>query len=122
MVEVRPSPRHGRGVFATRHIAGGEQVLACPALLLHPDDRAAVEGTPVAHVLVEWDDDGVGAIPLGSVALLNHASDPNCELVTAETETGPTIEVWTQVPVRADEELTIDYVAGCPRDLWFDPA
>lgn len=122
MFEIRPSPRHGRGLFATRAIAAGRRVAVCPALLLDPDDRDAVEGTPVAHMLVEWDDSGVAGLPLGEIALVNHADSPNCELVTDDAPAGPNVELWAREAVRRGQELTIDYVAGSDRPLWFDPA
>lgn len=121
MVEVRSSSRHGRGLFATRDIVPGLLVATCPVLVLDADDRIAVEETPVGQMLVEWDDDGAAGLPLGEVALVNHADAPNCELVTDDTGTGPNVELWSCRPVSRGEELTIDYVAGSDRPLWFDP-
>ncbi len=122
MIEVCRSARHGRGLFATRDVAPGQLVAVCPVLLLDAEDRVAVEDTPVANMLVEWDDDGAAAIPLGEIALVNHADTPNCELVTDDTEAGPNVELWSCEPVARGDELTIDYVAGSDRPLWFDPA
>ena len=122
MFEIRSSPRHGRGLFATRRIAAGRLVASCPLLLLDPDDRIAVEDTPVADMLVEWDDDGTAGLPLGEVAFVNHAGAPNCELVTDDTASQPSVELWSCRPVARGEELTIDYVAGSEGQLWFDPA
>ena len=121
MVEVRPSARHGRGLFATRDLLPGRLVTACPVLLLDAEDRVAVEDTAVGQLLVEWDDDAVG-LPLGEIALVNHDDAPNCELVTDDTGEGPTVELWSSQPVSRDDELTIDYVAGSDRPLWFEPA
>ena len=122
MFEIRSSSRHGRGLFATRDVAPGELVAHCPVLVIDAQHRAAVEGTPVGEMLVEWDDDGAAGLPLGAVALVNHADEPNCELVTDGTEAGPAVELWSCRPVAPGEELTIDYVAGSDHPLWFDPA
>ncbi len=122
MIEVRRSARHDRGLFATRDLAPGQLVAVCSVLLLDAEDRVAVEDTPVANMLVEWDDDGTAGLPLGDIALINHADTPNCELVTDDTGPWPTVELWCCRAVTCDEELTIDYVAGSDRPLWFDPA
>lgn len=80
-------------------------------------------GTPVAEMLLEWGADDLAALPLGPIALVNHADEPNCELVTADSDVGPCVELWARTDVAPGDELTIDYVVGSDRgSLWFDPA
>lgn len=121
MFEIRPSGLHGRGLFATRHIAGGELVSTAAAVLVDNDTRLLLEGGTLAGMFVEWDGDGTGALPLGPLAFVNHDDMPNCELAVLDDEVlGPAVQLWSVSPVDPDEELTIDYLAGDPeRTLWF---
>lgn len=123
MIEIRPSARHGRGLFAVRRIPGGTLVSTAPALLVDNDTRLALGDSPLAGMFVDWDDDGTGALPLGAVSLVNHAAAPNCEiaLLVGDEDVGPAVELWTLSAIAVGEELTVDYVAGDPgRPLWFD--
>lgn len=105
-VEVRPSPVHGRGVYARRALAPGETVATSPALVLDEDETAQLAEHRVSHYLVTWDATG-SALPLGAVGFVNHDLEPNAELVVDHDHT--TVELLVRRPVRAGEELTVDY-------------
>jgi SET domain-containing protein len=108
---VRRSPVHGRGVFATRALAAGEQVCEYrgerisweEALLRHPRDPAHPDHTFYFDI-----GDGTvidGAVDGNSARWINHACRPNCE---AEDRNGR-IFIQTVQPIRSGEELSIDY-------------
>jgi SET domain-containing protein len=108
---VRRSTVHGRGVFATRALAAGEQVCEYrgerisweEALLRHPRDPAHPDHTFYFDI-----GDGTvidGAVDGNSARWINHACRPNCE---AEDRNGR-IFIQTVQPIRSGEELSIDY-------------
>ncbi|WP_120296894.1 SET domain-containing protein [Paraburkholderia sp. BL23I1N1] len=110
-IAVRRSTVHGRGVFATRELAPGE--LVCEylgeripwdeALRRHPRDPAHPDHT----FYFDLGDGTVidGAVGGNSARWINHACRPNCE---AEDHNGR-IFILTVQPIRAGEELSIDY-------------
>lgn len=122
MFEVRRSDRHGRGLFATHALPPGTLLSTVPAVLVDNDTRLLLEDSTLSGMFVDWDDEGTGALPLGPLALLNHAGEPNCEIAVADDDVlGPNVQLWTLGRVDAGDELTIDYVAGDPeRSLWFE--
>jgi uncharacterized protein len=58
---------------------------------------------------------GRAAIALGYTSLLSHSFDPNCAFVRHIDAL--MIDVFAKRPIKAGEELTIDY----QMTLWFDP-
>lgn len=105
-VEVRASARHGRGLFARRHLVADEVAVEVPALVLDPHETDALADHPLASYLVAWED-GSSAVPFGAVSFTNHAARPNAHLVVDHDAL--TVSLVTLRSVRAGEELTIDY-------------
>jgi hypothetical protein len=108
---VRRSLVHGRGVFATRALAAGEQVCEYrgeriswdEALHRHPRDPAHPDHTFYFDI-----GDGTfvdGAVGGNSARWINHACRPNCE---AGDHNGR-IFIRTVQPIQSGEELSIDY-------------
>lgn len=100
---VRPSPIHGRGLFTEVDVAEGQ--------LLGVLDGQAVDPTVRPEVLFgeEWNalaEDRLLVRPIRTkYGFINHAPDPNCELV----DEGRVIRALRDVP--AGTELTLDYTA-----------
>jgi uncharacterized protein len=120
VLEVRRSPRGGRGLFATEPIGEDVLLMTAPVLLIAPDEREALEHTIVDSYIYEWDDDGTAALVLGVSSMCNHASEPNAYLwLVPETTTA---ELWSTRRIAADEEITVSYRASGDPDapLWFD--
>ena len=105
-VEVRASPRHGRGLFARRSLAPRTTAVEVPALVLAADDADALADHPLASYLVAWDDEAA-AVPFGVLSFTNHATPPNAHLVVDHDAV--TVSLVTLQRVHAGEELTIDY-------------
>jgi len=74
-IEIRPSPLHGYGVFATRLIRKGEVIEECPTLVLNQscDDLSNY----VFHWGENKENDKQSALPLGYGCLYNHSAIPN---------------------------------------------
>jgi SET domain-containing protein len=118
-VEIGSDPRKGRGLFARAAIAAGTIIEAAPVVVLSPAECQAIDQTALGHYYFHWEGDfdgGTGALPLGYVALCNHAARPNAEV--RRNYAAVTLELIAKRAIAAGQEITIDY--GCP--LWFEVA
>jgi SET domain-containing protein len=70
--EVRPSPIHGLGVFATKRIKRGARIGVYEGKVTKRD------GTYVLWVTDEEDGSEVGYLGQNDLRYLNHSSKPNC--------------------------------------------
>jgi SET domain-containing protein len=110
-IEVLTSRVHGKGVFATRHMAAGERVIEyvgevitmAEALRRHPHDPLQPDHTFYFHM-----DDGrvIDAHVGGNDSKwINHSCRPNCEPTLVKGR----VFIQTRRPVFRGEELTFDY-------------
>ena len=104
MVEVRNSPIHGRGCFATKKIAAGTQILEYAGR--HISRREANERyweRPSTYLFGLSDGTVIDGLGIGS--FVNHCCDPNCRAEEADGR------IWFCAlrDIKADEELTFDY-------------
>jgi SET domain-containing protein len=110
-IEVLTSRVHGKGVFATRHLAAGERVIEyvgevismAEAMARHPHDPNNPDHTFYFHL-----DDGrvIDALHGGNESKwINHSCRPNC----VPDEVRGRIFILTRRPVFKGEELTFDY-------------
>ena len=118
--EIRPSPMHGLGAFALRHISAGtrlveyagERITPEEAERRHPDEPAASAATRGHHTLlfaIDGEDGEEVIIDAGvggnDARFINHSCDPNCDAVV---EAG---RIWIETirDVAPGEELAYDY-------------
>lgn len=102
-LEVRPSTRHGRGVFTRAPIARGTVIERCVALLLTPGT------TELFDYRFNWprNDRRTYAVALGFGSLYNHSDRPN-----VDWETRDDLDLFVFHALRdleEDEEIVIDY-------------
>jgi SET domain-containing protein len=116
-IEVRPSSRHGLGVFALRRIGRGGLIERCHVLLLEPAEAEVVAAGGLYGMMYDWPN-GSSALALGFGSLYNHDPDPNAEYTAHED--GPELEIVARRDISAGEEITIDYTGGGQIELWFD--
>lgn len=92
-IEVRESPIHGRGVFATAPISAGDHI---SSFVGH---RTADDGD---HVLwIRTDTGWLGWEGTGSLRWLNHHRPPNAEFVD--------LDLYALNQIAPNDEITIDY-------------
>ncbi|MEY2431937.1 MAG: uncharacterized protein QOC92_1662 [Acidimicrobiaceae bacterium] len=118
-VRVGQSVRGGRGVFASSRFVPGEQLDACPVLVVPASEAETVCATILGQYAFAWDDDGSVALALGTVSLLNHDADPNASYVRGDD--ADTMVVYASRVIEADDEILIDYTGGGALPLWFTP-
>lgn len=109
---VRPSPTHGRGVFATRTIRKGARIVEYRGARLArdvADARPASDPRDSFHTLLFEVSGGmvIDASLRGNAARwINHGCDPNCEAM--EYDDGR-VFIFAKRTIRAGEELRYDY-------------
>jgi hypothetical protein len=122
---VRDFGIRGRGIVALEDIEPGRLVERSPVLVIPSEQRPAVDKTVIFTYVFMWEHHtveedlyqhrGRSAIALGYTSLLSHSYEPNCIFVRHIDEL--LIDVLARRPIRAGEELTIDY----QMTLWFNP-
>jgi SET domain-containing protein len=108
--EVRPSPVHGRGVFATRKIEADEVVHVAPVLLFSDEEYDHLAQTLLVDYVFEWHQGGV-ALALGVGGLFNHDANANLryELCDDDDPARPGHSYVAERRIEKGEELTINY-------------
>ncbi len=102
-IEVLSSAVHGKGVFATRHMAAGERVIEYAGERISMAEAIQPDHTFYFHL-----DDGqvIDALYGGNDSKwINHSCRPNC----VPDEVKGRIYMLTRRPVFKGEELTFDY-------------
>ncbi len=120
-VEVRTSPRQGRGLFAAEAIAADTLIMEAPLLLVPAAQRAALQATLVDDYVYEWDEQGTAALVLGVSSMCNHDDDPNAFLWLVPD--GLVAQLFTLRDIPAGEEITVSYRAEEGSEdspLWFE--
>jgi SET domain-containing protein len=104
--EVRPSPIHGRGLFAAQAIARGEIVAVKGGYVLPRAEWAALEPALGAAEIQLSEDLVIAPVRLdhrdGSMLFTNHSCEPNLAIQGQ-------IVLVAMRDVAPDEELTIDW-------------
>ncbi len=104
----------GRGVFATRRFADGEEIERCPMLVVD-----GARGESLAHgaegYVFNWGDEGT-ALALGFGSLYNHSFRPNA----TTTETSDELVITAVRDIEAGEEIFINYLGTASEGVWFD--
>jgi SET domain-containing protein len=109
--EIRSSPIHGLGAFATQPIAEGTRLIEYSGARLTPAEADARYPEPVgsAHhtYLFAIDDDVVidAAVGGNEARYINHSCAPNCDAIID----GGRIWIETTCDIEVGEELAYDY-------------
>jgi SET domain-containing protein len=109
--EVRKSPVHGNGVFATRPIGAGERIIEYRGERITWDEairRAEERGGPVNHTFYFSLHDGRvidGGSRGNEARWINHACSPNCEAY----EDDGRVYIHALHDIEAGEELNYNY-------------
>lgn len=110
-VEVRTSPLHGRGLFASTDIPAGALLGVYPLLILSQADTAQLKPTRLYHYVFYVDEDEAGAmraaVAFGKISMCNHSRDANADFyVDGEAET---VTLTSRIALKEGDEILIDY-------------
>jgi hypothetical protein len=104
--EIKPSPLHGVGLFATEDIRA--DYLICWGMMTeHP--RGMFNGTPLENLICEQGDKDI--MTWAPHMWINHSDNPNCECRSDRNAMEDDLHAIRDIP--AGEELTIDYRTVC---------
>src|SRR5258706_5803176 len=121
VLTIAPSPKRGRGVFATDNIKKGTVLEIAPVIVLTATERKIVEKTKLFDYIFEWGKHKkMACVALGYISLYNHEYESNCEYEMNFEERTMTIK--TVRAIKKGEELSVNYNAE-PNDktrVWFD--
>lgn len=118
-VRVGPSSIHGLGAFATRDLPAEAFIGFYEGRRYSPEELAARNWDNQLTYLFGLSNDETidGAIGGNHTRHLNHACAPNCEAVEEHDDAGQLVlKFQTLVPVRAGDELFIDYALTVDED------
>ncbi len=114
--EIRQSPIHGRGIFATRKIRKGTRIIQYVGEKIDKDESnrrglelfETAQKTGGASVYIfdlndEWDLDGNKEY--NDARLINHSCEPNAEMVNEDDE----LWLFALRDILPEEEITFDY-------------
>jgi SET domain-containing protein len=109
--EVRTSPLHGRGLFASGRIAAGSVIGVFPLLILSHEDTAHLKATRLYHYVFYVDERPDGAprcaVAFGEISMCNHSPDANAGFeVDADAQT---VTLTALTDIASDAEILIDY-------------
>ncbi|HEX7787037.1 MAG TPA: SET domain-containing protein-lysine N-methyltransferase [Methylomirabilota bacterium] len=122
--EVRPSPIHGKGLFAKRPIARGEIVAVKGGYVLTKEEWASLEPTlGAADIQIS---EALFIAPVdqthrdGSMLFTNHSCDPNLAIqgqivLVAMRDIAPGEELTVDWATTDDGDYTLDCRCGSPR-------
>ena len=113
-IEVRVSPLHGRGVFATTNISRGAIIETAPALFLSGDEKELLRHSPLFHYYFLVSDARHPAVfGFGYSCFYNHAAPAN-GFYSFSRKKG-VVKFFAFKKILAGEEITINY-NGSPYD------
>ena len=110
-IEVRQSPFHGRGLFATVAIAANDLIGEYPLLVLSHDDTAAISTTLLHHYVFYVDEVENGrmraAVAFGAISMCNHSADANAVFqIDADQQI---VKLSAARDIAVNQEIFIDY-------------
>lgn len=112
-VVVKPSPIHGKGVFAATDLQEGDVILRFDDSRLVTDENPLREGESILHCA--WLPDGRVVYAQEPERYTNHSCDPNAYI----KEAGGARYFVARREISAGEEITIDYSIDNWGDVWW---
>lgn len=104
-VEVRPTRRKGRGMFATVEIPARTIIERAPVLLIPGDEADEMLTSFLAHYIFRTDRGRQFVIGLGYTSLYNHSRSPNAEFSVSKDA----LFIKARRRIRPGEEVTVAY-------------
>lgn len=113
-------PNAGRGVFANQNIKKGEIIEVCPIIEIpHQDIPILGKTILLNYYFIFGEKNEMLAIALGFGSIYNHSYEPNASY--KKKPKYKVIEFIAIKNIKKDEEITVNYNYGNPKDkstLW----
>ena len=95
----------GKGLFATRSLMMSETILIETRVVLFPNYHIP---SGLSQWVFWWNRD-TRALAFGSISLMNHSCDPNCDIKRGYDGPDPFFRLVARRDIAQDEELTLNY-------------
>ncbi|WP_445737133.1 SET domain-containing protein [Mariniflexile sp.] len=105
LVEIKQSPLHGKGVFATQNIAKGELLVISHMVPIHINENLP---ELLATLQFPWTDEYDAICLSNAGSFFNHSGQPNAEIV-ARDFTNLTQTFAAKTTIAKGDEITIYY-------------
>ncbi len=118
---IGPTASMGRGVYTTEDLEKDSVIEVAPVIVMSAEDRILLDQTLLHDYIFEWGPrNRECCMALGYVPVYNHSYQSNCEYDMNFDER--TITIKTVRPIRAGEELFINYNGtwNDKKPVWFD--
>jgi SET domain-containing protein len=121
-IEIKQSPLHGRGVFATQRIKPGAVIEIAPLILLETADKEFLQTTSLfSYYFLIDNEDTPAALGLGNSSLYNHSYSANAVYTISLKDACLVIKACKEI--KPGDEITLNY-NGKPDDtthVYFQP-
>ncbi len=120
MISIGDCGQRGRGIFATRPIAGEELIEAAPVVVVPQKQIPQLDATPLGDYYFVWGEESdEAAILLGRCSLCNHSYEPNARFELIPEQQSIAFVALRDIAV--GEEITINYNGDptCREPVWF---
>jgi hypothetical protein len=121
-IEIRQTPKKGRGMFALENIAAFQAIEIAPVIVMTAQDRELLDQTLLHDYIFEWTPNGAQQciMALGNVPIYNHSYASNAEY-SMDYE-AKTILIQSVREIAVGEEITINYNGDWndEKPLWFE--
>lgn len=111
----------GRGVFTSADLEAGKLIESSPVIVMSKEERKFLDQTLLHDYIFEWGEKkDQCCMALGYVAVYNHSYESNCEYEMDYHK--KTINIKTVRPIKAGEELFINYNGDWndQKPVWFE--
>lgn len=121
-ITIKPSPVHGRGVFACTAFKAGAVIETAPVIIMEQTDKDFLQATTLfSYYFVVGDKKFPVALGLGYSSLYNHSYRANAVYHVSLKDETITIKACKHIAI--GEEITLNY-NGSPNDdtpVYFAP-
>jgi SET domain-containing protein len=116
---VKRTERRGWGVFTHQNIKAGCIIEISPVIVMTHAEKELLDQTQLFNYLFDWNENNC-CMAMGLIPIYNHASPSNCEYFQDYEDA--TMFIKTVRPIRAEEELTINYNGDwdSQKKVWFE--
>jgi len=105
LVEIKHSPLHGKGVFATRNISKGETIVESHMAIIHKNENLP---EVLATLQFPWTDEYDAICLSNAGSFFNHASRPSAEIIRRDFKN--LIQMFVAITdIAKGDEITIYY-------------
>jgi SET domain-containing protein len=116
---TKKTEHKGWGVFTTESIPVDTLIEISPVIVMTKVEKEQLDQTTLYNYIFDWEE-GQCCMAMGLIPVYNHSYQSNCEYFQDYEDC--TIFIKTVRPIKANEELTINYNGDWnnEKEIWFE--